>query len=68
MTASDDSILYDMICERDHYRSRCAAAVDRIEREAAKVVDGGSGQVTYVMLSVESWRSIRAMLQEPRHG
>jgi hypothetical protein len=63
---SDAAITYDMIRERDHYRARCAAAVERIEREAGKVIDH-EGNVVSIVLPVESWRSIRALLQqEPR--
>lgn len=59
-------VVYDMIRERDHYRARCQAAVERIEREAAKAIDY-EGNVVSVVIPVGTWRSIRALLQqEPR--
>lgn len=62
----DATVLYDMIHERDHYRVRCHAAVERIEREAGKAIDY-EGNVVSILLPIEAWRSIRALLQqEPR--
>lgn len=63
---SDAGVVYDMIRERDHYRTSCLVAVDLIERGAGKI-HGPRGNVTHVVLPVDRWRSIRAILQsEPR--
>lgn len=62
----DAGVVYDMIRERDHYRAACHAAVDRLEREAGKVIDA-SGIITARVIPTPVWREIRAMLQaEPR--
>lgn len=63
---SEAVVLYDMIRERDHYRVRCHTAVERIEREAGKAIDY-EGNIVSVVVPIETWRSIRALLQqEPR--
>ena len=63
---NDRGVAYEMIRERDHYRSVAHEAVRRIEREAGKI-HGPLGNVTHVTLDFDVWRSIRALLQsEPR--
>lgn len=60
-----DKILYDMIRERDFYRSRCAAAVVKIERQASRLYNFES-QVTALVVSTETWNSVKTLLlQEP---
>jgi len=65
-SAEQDAIFWDVLRERDHYRARCGAAVERIERASGTVTDA-TGGVVGIVLPVEVWRSIRASLQEEPH-
>lgn len=60
--SDQEQMLWDMIRERDDYRSRAHATVQRIEVESGQVIDH-LGNLTGLVLPIESWRSIRAMLQ-----
>jgi hypothetical protein len=59
---ADQTMFWDVLRERDDYRARVATVVQRIESEASWVSDP-TGAVTGLVLPIDAWRSIRAMLQ-----